>query len=311
MDVVEVEELEEDEILLHSNVTLTPLSMQDLLEFYEGNLEEGEGEGEGEEEEDRKEEAEKPEEDEGKSVDGAPEKDSGELESKGSRSGDTKTPEGEDLEQKASEGSKESEDLESKESRGLSSVAGSEDRPSSGSVVEGVAADPSVKISGPAVEEPDTVPSVPPPPSKPTSLLERRLTPGNSRMVSLQRMREVCGMSTRPTSPSGPGGVWDHEQLDKAQFVQLVELFLGREPRLDTVDAVAEYIKTNYIQAEKVRSWFRTGWDAATAMENQYCMCPYCACTYTVCVGGVQKLHCIMVDAIFRKRRNARTKHSC
>lgn len=87
--------------------------------------------------------------------------------------------------------------------------------------------------------------------AKPTSLLERRLT-GKSRTVSLLRMREVCGMSTRPVSPSGPGAIWDHEQLNKAQFVQLLELFVGREPAQDLVDAVAEYIKTNYIQAEKV-----------------------------------------------------------
>ena len=37
-------------------------------------------------------------------------------------------------------------------------------------------------------------------------------------------------MSSRPVTPSGPGSVWDHRLLREAQFVQLVELFLGEEP---------------------------------------------------------------------------------
>jgi len=85
-------------------------------------------------------------------------------------------------------------------------------------------------------------------------LLKRRLTPGKSREMSLSRMRELSGMSKRPLSPSGPGATWDHEMLNKSQFVQLVELFVGRDPDDDLVDSITNYIKGNYTEAEIVIS---------------------------------------------------------
>lgn len=85
-----------------------------------------------------------------------------------------------------------------------------------------------------------------------TSLLERRLVTGKSRDESLQRMREVCGMREHPVLPSGPGAIWDHEKLNKAQFVQLVELFIGRDPPQELVESIADYIKSNYTEYDKV-----------------------------------------------------------
>lgn len=264
MDVVEVEELEEDEVMLKSNVTLTPLSKQDLLDFYEGNLEEGVelekvgGSGEIVEGEDKsggevlmKEsgEADIGEADIGEAKDDVNVESEVSKESDlGSKGGELES-KGEDLESKVSK----DEDLESKESKGATEASSSKEGSLSASLSVGTNQEkPSV--------EPESQPSQPnqlseaPPPTKPTSLLERRLTPGKSRMMSLLRMREVCGMSTRPTSPSGPGAIWDHEQLNRAQFVQLLELFVGGlEPRQALVDAVAEYIKANYMQAERVK----------------------------------------------------------
>lgn len=86
------------------------------------------------------------------------------------------------------------------------------------------------------------------------TLLERRLVTGKSREESLQRMREVCGMSERPVLPSGPGAIWDHETLNRSQFVQLLELFMGRKPEQDLVEAIADYIKLNYTEYDKVRT---------------------------------------------------------
>lgn len=271
MDVVEVEELEEEEDL-KSSVTLTPLSMQDLLDFYEGNLVEEEGGSDGKEAGGGKSEEsggkevggddsleKKESSEEGRDIESEGSK-GGDLESKGSKSEDleSKGSKGGDLESKGSRGSRLATDTSvakssSSEDRSLSSVGKSsimEEKPSS----IGVAADPSAPIKTTASEATMEAASKPVPshPTKPTSLLERRLTAGKSRMVSLLRMREVCGMSSRPTSPSGPGAMWDHEQLNKAQFVQLVELFVGREPRQDLVDAIAEFIRTSYTQAEKV-----------------------------------------------------------
>lgn len=89
--------------------------------------------------------------------------------------------------------------------------------------------------------------------AKAGSLLERRLTPGKNREESLLRMREVCGMSSRPLVPSGPGAIWDHEKLNKAQFVQLMELFVGREPDQSLMNSISHYIQDNYTEAEEVR----------------------------------------------------------
>ncbi len=86
-----------------------------------------------------------------------------------------------------------------------------------------------------------------------STLLERRLTAGSSsRAHSLFRMRNVCGMSSQPIAPSGPGAVWDHEQLNPPQFVQLVELFVGAEPDKTLIDSISLYIKNNYTETEKV-----------------------------------------------------------
>ena len=95
--------------------------------------------------------------------------------------------------------------------------------------------------------------------SAPKSLFERRLVAGKSRNVSLLRMREVCGMSSRPLTSSGPGAVWDHEQLNRAQFVHLVELFVGRHPDQTIVQGIADYIRENYMMAKQVCNLHMTG----------------------------------------------------
>ena len=58
----------------------------------------------------------------------------------------------------------------------------------------------------------------------------------------------LAGMSSHPVSPSGPGSSWDHCLLNRAQLVQLVELFIGEDAEMYVCNYLVKHHPNTHLE---------------------------------------------------------------